>query len=83
MSFSCPLNVKITDISKPYPAPLFNLFPFTLQESFEFGSFKNLYTNFDMLRGICPTISNLFCRRDIIFSVEISLTSLKDIELCF
>ena len=46
-------RVDITGISKPYPAPLFNLFPFTLQVSFEFGSFKNLYTNLNMLRGIC------------------------------
>ena len=52
MAFSCPLNLKLTGISKPYPAPLFNLFPFTLQESFEFGNFKNLYTNVDILRGI-------------------------------
>ena len=50
MAFSCQSH-----ISKPYPAPLFNLFPFTLQESFEFGSFKNLYTNLDILRGICET----------------------------
>ena len=45
MAFSCPLNRYI---SKPYPALLFNLFPFNLQESFEFGSFKNLYTNLDI-----------------------------------
>ena len=25
MAFSCPLNVKITGISKPYPVPLFNI----------------------------------------------------------
>ena len=35
MAFSCVLNVYITDISSPFPAPLFNLFSFTLQESFE------------------------------------------------
>ena len=32
-------------------APLFNLFPFILQESFEFRSAKNLYTNLDILGG--------------------------------
>ena len=66
MAFSCPSNTLITGISKPYPIPLFNLFPFTLQESFEFGSFKNSYTNLDILRGICLTIANVFYRRDII-----------------
>ena len=43
MAFSYPLKVPITGISKSYLASLFNLFPFTLQESFEFGGFKNLY----------------------------------------
>ena len=38
------------------------IFPFTLQESFEFGSFKNLYTNLDIF-GIKANLERIVIKQ--------------------